>query len=150
MARGGEGWGKSQGHQYLYHIWGCWVCGCCQQWRWWGTGVESGTPAGGTRVMGPAACTAQLTVLTGSDVAGGWSNMCLFLSCYWVLWRCSSATAVRRLGFWALPALLPQSASSVHFSPPTFRCTDVWTSLVSWWAGQRNLCWILDPSHVVD
>ena len=34
----------------------------------------------------------------------------------------------------------PGSLSSVCFNLPTYSCTDVWISVVSWCVGQRNIC----------
>ena len=42
-------------------------------------------------------------------------------------------------GSQVLPPLYPSSACSMCSSSPTFRCIDVWNSLVSWCVGQGHL-----------
>ena len=39
-----------------------------------------------------------------------------------------------------LTLLFPQFCLLFVFQSTTFRCTDVWNSLVSWCVGQRHLC----------
>lgn len=36
------------------------------------------------------------------------------------------------------------SAASTKFDPFTARCTDIWISQASWYAGQRIFCWAMD------
>lgn len=66
------------------------------------------------------------------------------------------------LGLWAQPLRLlvqdsrhclqasPGSPSSTCPSPLTFRCSDVWNSLKSWYVGQRYLCWVVYVFLVVE
>ena len=44
----------------------------------------------------------------------------------------------------------PGSASFMCPTPPTFRCTDVWNSLMSWCVGQKHLCLAVDVLLIVD
>ena len=107
--------------------WVGWSCGCLCSWR--------------DGVTGPTAAAAQISVATSIAMARR-SESCV-------------PSPLLLLGSLGLPAQLlqlgdeycrhclhcfPCSASSVCYSSPTFRCTGLWNSSVSWCVGQRYLC----------
>ena len=104
--------------------------------------------ARGTGVAGPADTAAWFSVVVVAAVArGGWYHVYHLCCCYWIPGASGSTTLAWRLRLWSLP-LVP--VSPVGFSLPTYRCTDVWISLMSWYVGQRNICWVMDILLAVD
>ena len=110
---------------------GIWTCRHLHGWR--------------DRIRGPTAAAAQLSVAV-STAGVGRPQTCDPLPCSsWLFW--GDGPSPLQPGVWdgTHCSHCPLSpTSSIYFSPPTFRCTDVWDSLASYCAGKKKPCSVTD------